>query len=78
MAASGGIVFPKGWPIQENGCPPSMSPARTCRGKCRSKNLQFIEGPVAKIVADILIATGLALAFGDTSPLASHARFKSG
>ena len=29
--------------------------------------LQSIEGPVAKIVAVIIIATGLALAFGDTS-----------
>ena len=31
------------------------------------KILQSIEGPVAKIVAVIIIATGLALAFGDTS-----------
>ena len=30
------------------------------------KILQSIEGPVAKIVAIIIIATGLALAFGDT------------
>ena len=29
--------------------------------------LQSIEGPVAKIVAVIIIATGLTLAFGDTS-----------
>ncbi len=31
------------------------------------KILESIEGPVAKIVAVIIIATGLALAFGDTS-----------
>jgi len=29
--------------------------------------LQSIEGPVAKIIAVIIITTGLALAFGDTS-----------
>ena len=29
--------------------------------------LESIEGPVAKIIAVIIIATGLALAFGDTS-----------
>ena len=31
------------------------------------KILQSIEGPVAKIVAVIIIVTGLTLAFGDTS-----------
>lgn len=77
MAASG-IVFPKGWPNRRTVVRRPLSPARPYRGKCRSKNLQSIEGPVAKIVAVIVIATGLALAFGDTSPLASHARLKSG
>ena len=49
--------------------PPPMPPAPTCRGSSRSSQiLQSIEGPVAKIIAVIIIiVTGLTLAFGDTS-----------
>ena len=44
-------------------------PAPTCPGSSRSNQiLQSIEGPVAKIIAVIIIiTTGLTLAFGDTS-----------
>jgi type IV secretory pathway VirB2 component (pilin) len=43
--------------------------ARPCRGKRRSsRSSKSIEGPVAKIIAVIIIiVTGLTLAFGDTS-----------
>lgn len=45
-----------------------MPPVRRCRGKNRFKILRSIEGPVAKIVAVIIIiTTGLTLAFGDTA-----------
>ena len=47
---------------------PPMPPARPCRGSSRCNQiLQSIEGPVAKIIAVIIIiVTGLTLAFGDT------------
>ena len=46
-----------------------MRPAPTCHGKSRcSRSWNSIEGPVAKIIAVIvIIITGLSLAFGDTS-----------
>ena len=46
-----------------------MPPARRCRGKQPLQQiLESIEGPVAKIIAVIIIiVTGLTLAFGDTS-----------
>ena len=45
-----------------------LPPAPTCRGSSRSNQiLHSIEGPVAKIIAVIIIiVTGLSLAFGDT------------
>jgi type IV secretory pathway VirB2 component (pilin) len=43
-----------------------MPPARPFRGKCHEKRLQPIEGPVAKIVAVIIFANGLAPYFDDT------------
>ena len=48
---------------------PPGRPAPTCRGKQPlNQILQSIEGPVAKIIAVIIIiVTGLTLAFGDTS-----------
>ena len=48
---------------------PPMRPARRCRGKQPLQQiLESIEGPVAKIIAVIIIiVTGLTLAFGDTS-----------
>ena len=44
-------------------------PAPTCPGSSRSsRSCNSVEGPVAKIVAVIIIiVTGLTLAFGDTS-----------
>jgi type IV secretory pathway VirB2 component (pilin) len=46
-----------------------MRPVRRCPGNSHfSQILQSIEGPVAKIIAVIIIIiTGLTLAFGDTS-----------
>ena len=48
---------------------PPARPAPTCRGNSRCNQiLQSVEGPVAKIMAVIIIiVTGLTLAFGDTS-----------
>ncbi len=49
--------------------PPPRRPARTCHGSSRcSRFSNSIQGPVAKIVAVIIIiVTGLTLAFGETA-----------